>query len=79
MADVLNEIHEPHFFNCSFGVRPGFSAHDVVRFINQEIRTEHVNFVLEADIKGFLDNLDQKWLVKFLENELLARISSAMW
>ena len=34
------------------------------------IGTKHVNYVLEADIKGFFDNLDQKWLVKFLEHDI---------
>ena len=70
MADLLNEIYEPRFLDCSFGFRPGRSAHDVVRFINQAIGTKHVNYVLEADIKGFFDNLDQKWLVKFLEHDI---------
>lgn len=46
MADLLNEIYEPRFLDCSFGFRPGRSAHDVVRFINQAIGTKHVNYVL---------------------------------
>lgn len=70
MADVLNEIYEPRFLDCSYGFRPGRSAHDVVRFINQTIGTKHVNYVLEADIKGFFDNLDQKKLVEFLRNDI---------
>lgn len=70
MADVLNEIYELRFLDCSYGFRPGRSAHDVVRFINQAVETKHVNYVLEADIKGFFDNLDQKWLVKFLKHDI---------
>ena len=31
-----------------------------------------VYYVLEADIKGFFDNLDQKWLMKFLEHDIAA-------
>ena len=45
-------------------------AHDVVKFINQTVMTKKVNYVLEADIKGFFDNLDQKWLMKFLEHDI---------
>ena len=64
MAGVLNEINKPHFLDCSFRFRPECSDHDVVRFISQAVVTKHVNYVLEADIKGLFDNLDQKWLVK---------------
>ena len=59
-AYVMSEIYEPSFLDCSYGFRPGRSAHDVVRFINQANEIKHVNYVLEADIKGFFDNLDQK-------------------
>lgn len=70
MADVLNDVYEPRFLDCSYGFRPGRKAHDVVRFIDKTIMFKHVNYVLEADIKGFFDNLDQKWLVKFLERDI---------
>ena len=42
----------------------------VVREINQTIMTRKVNYVLEADIKGFFDNVDHDWLMKFLENDI---------
>ncbi len=73
MADILNEVYEPRFLNCSYGFRPERSAHDVIRGINQAIMQRHVNYVLEADIRGFFDNLDQKWLVKFLEHDIADR------
>lgn len=70
MAKILNEVYEPRFLDCSFGFRPARSAHDAIRYINQAVMTRHVNYVLEADIKGFFDNLDQKWLVRFLEHDI---------
>ena len=70
MADILNDIYEERFLDCSYGFRPNRSAHDVVRYINQTVMTKKVNYVLEADIKGFFDNLDQKWLMKFLEHDI---------
>lgn len=70
MADVLNEIYEPRVLDCSLGFRLGCGAHDVVGFIKQAIGTKHVNYVLEADIKGFVDSLNQKWLLKFPENDI---------
>lgn len=42
----------------------------MVRYINQPIMTRKVNYILDADIRGFFDNLDQKWLMKFLEHDI---------
>ena len=70
MANVLNEVYEPRFLDCSHGFRPGRSAHDVVRYINQTIMIHKVNYVLEADIKGFFDNVDHDWLMKFLAHDI---------
>ena len=70
MANTLNEVYEPRFLDCSYGFRPGRSAQDVVRYINQTIMVHKVNYVLEADIKGFFDNVDHEWLMKFLEHDI---------
>lgn len=70
MAELLNDIYEERFLDCSYGFRPNRSAHDVVRFINRAVMFRKVNYVLEADIKGFFDNLDQTWLMKFLEHDI---------
>lgn len=70
MANILNDVYEPRFLDSSHGFRPGRNAHQVVRFINQTIMTKKVNYVLEADIKGFFDNVDHDWLMKFLGNDI---------
>lgn len=70
MAGVLNEVYEERFLNCSFGFREKRSAHDVVKYINQTIMRRKVNCVVEADIKGFFDNVDHDWLMKFLEHDI---------
>ena len=70
MAKLLNDIYEVRFLDCSYGFREKRSAHDVVRFINQAIMTKKVNYVLEADIKGFFDNVNHDWLMKFLEHDI---------
>lgn len=70
MANALNEVYEARFLDCSYGFRPERSAHDVVRYINQTIMIHRVNYVLEADIKGFFDNVDHEWLMKFLEHDI---------
>ena len=70
MAGVLNEVYEVRFLDCSYGFRENRSAHDVVRYINQTVMRKKVNYVLEADIKGFFDNVDHDWLMRFLEHDI---------
>lgn len=70
MAGVLNEVYEERFLDCSYGFREKRSAHDVVKYINQTIMRKKVNYVLEADIKGFFDNVDHDWLIRFLEHDI---------
>lgn len=70
MAGLLNEVYEERFLNCSYGFRPKRNAHQVVRYINQAIMINKVNYVLEADIKGFFDNVDHEWLMKFLAHDI---------
>ncbi len=70
MARLLNEVYEERFLECSYGYRPNKSAHDVVKYINNTIMTKKVNYVLETDIKGFFDNVNHNWLMKFLENDI---------
>ena len=73
MAGLLSDVYEERFLDCSYGFRPERSAHDAVRYINQTIMTRRVNYVLEADIKYFFDNVDQDWLMKFLEHGIAHR------
>jgi len=70
MAGMLSEIYEERFCDSSYGFRPGRSAHDVLRYIDRTIMRQKVNYVLEADIKGFFDNVDHEWLMKFLEHDI---------
>ena len=70
MAEELNAVYEERFLDCSYGFRPKRGCHDVVKYINQTIMTKRVNYILEADIKGFFDNVNHEWLMKFLENDI---------
>ena len=73
MAKILGEVYEVRFLDCSYGFRKGRSCHDVVRFINQTVMTKKVNYVLEADIKGFFDNVNHEWLMRFLSFDIADR------
>ena len=70
MAKLLDEVYEPRFLDCSYGFRKGRSCHDVVRYICKTGMTGKVNYVLEADIKGFFDNVNHEWLMRFLEMDI---------
>jgi len=70
MAGILNDIYEERFCDTSYGFRPGRSAHDAVKYINDTVMYHKVGYVLEADIKGFFDNVSHDWLMKFLEHDI---------
>ena len=66
-AKVLNAIYENIFLDCSYGFREGRNCHDAIKALNEIVKTRRVNYILDADIKGFFENVDHKWLIKFLE------------
>jgi len=74
MAETLSGIYEERFLDCSYGYRPERSPHDAVAAINEIVMTRKVNCVLEADIKGFFDNVNHEWLMKFLEHDIADKI-----
>ena len=70
VGEVLNAIYEQEFLGFSYGFRPGRSAHDALDALSVGIATRKVNWVLDADIRGFFDALDQGWLRKFIEHRI---------
>lgn len=70
---ILQAIWEPEFLDCSFGFRPGKSAHDALRRVDQIVMQGRTKYVVEADIKGFFTHVSHDWLVKFLEHRIADR------
>jgi group II intron reverse transcriptase/maturase len=70
VGKVLNAIYEQEFLGFSYGFRPGRSAHDALDALSVGIATRKVSWVLDADIRGFFDALDQGWLMKFIEHRI---------
>ena len=70
MRKVLDQIYEGKFYNFSYGFREGKSCHQAIREVNQLIMTKKINFIVDADIKGFFDNVDHDWLMSFLEHDI---------
>jgi len=70
---VLHAIYEVDFLGFSYGFRPGRSPHQALDALTVGIMTKKVNWVLDADIRGFFDTLDHGWLVKFVEHRVADR------
>jgi RNA-directed DNA polymerase len=69
-SQVLSAIYEQDFLRCSFGGRPGLSAHRALASLNEIIAGRKVGWVLEADLKNFFGSLDQGWLLRFVEHRV---------
>jgi group II intron reverse transcriptase/maturase len=69
-TEVLNAVYEVDFVGCSYGFRPGRSQHDALDAVTVGIEKRKVNWVLDADIRGFFDAIDHEWLVKFVEHRI---------
>jgi hypothetical protein len=63
-AEVLSAIYEQDFLPCSFGGRPGLSAHHALSTLNEVIAGRKVGWVLEADLKNFFGSLDHGCLLR---------------
>lgn len=70
LSAILQAIWEPEFCDCSYGFRPGRSAHDALRRVAEVITHEGTQWVVEADIKGFFEHVSHAHLVKFLEHRI---------
>jgi group II intron reverse transcriptase/maturase len=67
IALILEAIYEADFLDCSYGFRPGRSCHHAVNVVDKTIMTKPINHIVEADIKGFFDNVSHLWMMKCLE------------
>lgn len=67
---VLSAIYEEDFLGISYGFRPGRGQHDALDSLWVGIMRKKVNWVLDADIRGFFDTLDHGWLMKFVEHRI---------
>ena len=73
MVTVLNAIYEEDFVEFSYGFRPGKSQHMALDALTVGIKSKKVNWVLDADIQGFFDNINHEWMMKFLEHRIADR------
>jgi RNA-directed DNA polymerase len=70
IVGVLNAIYETDFAGFSYGFRPQRSQHHALDALATAIMSKKVNWVLDADIRGFFDAIDHGWMVKFVEHRI---------
>ncbi|HUW65062.1 MAG TPA: group II intron reverse transcriptase/maturase [Spirochaetia bacterium] len=71
LSKIVSAIYEADFLDFSYGFRPNRCIHDALRKLNYLIETRKVNYVVDADIKGFFDHVDHEWLMKFLSQRIV--------
>ena len=69
-SEVMNAIYEEDFLGFSYGFRPGRGAARCTRRLGDGNPGKKVNWVLDADIRGFFDAIDHGWLMKFVEHRI---------
>jgi RNA-directed DNA polymerase len=73
VVTILNLIYEVGFLGFSYGFRPGRSQHQALDALSYALVKKKVNYVLDADIQGFFDNLDKAWMIRFVEYRVADR------
>src|SRR5258707_774214 len=67
---LLNAIYEEAFLGFSYGFRPGRGTHDALDALCVGIESRKVNFILDADIRSFFDEMSKDWLIRFVEHRI---------
>src|SRR6476646_5628110 len=70
VVTLLNAIYEEDFLGISYGFRAGRGTHDALDALCVGIHSKKVSFILDADIRSFFDEIDQEWLIRFLEHRI---------
>jgi group II intron reverse transcriptase/maturase len=70
MAQILESIYEQDFLDCSYGFRPGRNCHQALAKLDYTLMWKPVNWILDADIKGFFDHVNHEALIRCLEKRI---------
>jgi len=70
LVRILEQVYEQDFIEDSYGFRPQRSCHDALKALSETVENKPINHIVEADIKGFFDNVNQEWLMKFLAHRV---------
>ncbi|MBA2703831.1 MAG: group II intron reverse transcriptase/maturase [Blastocatellia bacterium] len=67
---LLEAIYEQDLLPCSYGYRPRMGALAAVDQLTVKLQFGRYRYVVEADIKGFFDNLSHEWLMRMLAERI---------
>jgi len=70
VTTILQAIYEEDFLGFSYGFRPGRKQHQALDALSVALTQKKVNYVLDADIRGFFDHLDHEWMMKFVQHRV---------
>ena len=70
IARILGAVYEVDFLDFSYGFRPHRSCHQALNRLDKIIMTKPINHIIDADIKGFFDNVSHEWMMKFLGHRI---------
>ncbi len=70
LKKIIEAIYEPKFLDNMYGFRPKRGCHDAIKGLNHILYSGKYKYVVEADIKGFFDNIDHQWLIKCVEQHI---------
>ncbi len=70
VSQILQSIWEQDFLRNSYGYRPNKSAHQAVHSLTLNLQFRGYGYIVEADIKGFFDNIDREWLMNMLKQRI---------
>lgn len=80
LVRILEQIYECDFIEDSYGFRPKRGCHDALRALSHTVERSGVNWIVEADIKGFFDNVRHDWMIKFLSHRVAdKRVQRMIW
>lgn len=70
LVRMLEVIYEADFIEDSYGFRPERGCHDALRELSLEVETGRIHYIVEADIRGFFDNVQHDWMMEFLGHRI---------
>jgi len=77
LKKLLEAIYEPKFLNCMYGFRPNRNCHKAIKYMDKRMYTGRINYIVDADIKGFFNHINHEWMIKFLEYNI--KDSNIIW
>lgn len=70
VAMLLEALYEPHFYGFSYGFRRNHSAHQAITYLRQQCLALGINWIIDADIQKFFDNINRKHLKTILQKRI---------